>query len=96
MTTYPRRGWLRFGFGFGVAAGFAVVEVLLVAGVVVLAGLAAPLAGVGDGLAAAPAGTPEADAVSVVGVAGPVADTGRVVKGVGSGGSGLAKMPAIN
>jgi hypothetical protein len=64
---------------------------VLAVGVGVAAGFAGvPLAG-----AAGFAGVPEAEAVSGV-VAGPVAETGSVVKGVGSPGIGFARIPAIN
>lgn len=80
------------GVGFGAAGLVVVVVEVLVAGEV-LAGWAAPLAGaVVAGFAA---GTPDADAVSL-GVPGVLADTGKVVSGVGSFGKGFARMPAIN
>lgn len=91
--TYPRLPWLRFGFGLAAVAGLGVagfvvlvVVELLVAGVVVPAGFVAAFAG-----------TPVADAVSVVGVVGaPLAETGNEVNGVGSAGNGFDRMPAIN
>lgn len=94
MTTYARRPWLRFGLGDGLGvAGFGAPVVVVLA-----AGVAAGFGAVPSAGAAGLVGvTPEADAVSPgVPVAGPVAEAGSVVKGVGSPGIGFARIPAIN
>ena len=84
------------GFGVGVVAGVVVAGVV----VVVAAGfVGVPLLGVATGLAVAPAAvvTPVAVVVPVVPAptAAPLAETGSVVRGVGSGGSGFDRMLPI-
>ena len=81
------------GVGLGVAGFGAPVVVVFAAGVAAGFG-AVPFAGAAGLVGVA---TPEADAVSLgVAVAGPVAEAGSVVKGVGSPGIGFARIPAIN